>query len=257
MKVSNGGRPLPKIIVGHHEPIFDRLPANVSDNFRRPGSENALVWNLVYPFARPTISLRALLAVPPLWGSPGLRPADDPLTPYFWGYGVDGRPLAPLADALVAIDGKGPATEIDLILLGRENLVVVEAKHRSPLGRCSRYQHGACPQVHETDGEPCRYWAHGNARFEDALDFRQPEPDNRPDCHRHYQLARTLLVGSRLADQLGLRLHMWLICPRRHWRSLERDWVDFAGRVCDSEQWRRMRALAWEDLRSLSAGRRG
>lgn len=256
MNVSRGGRPLPKILDGHDEPIFDHLPANVLDNFRRSSSENALVWNLIYPLAKPTLSLRALLDVRPLWGPPSAPVADDRLTPFFWGYALDGQPLEPLQRSVVAVDGEGPGTEVDLVLLGQRNLILVEAKNRSGLGRCSRYQAGACPEVHTPDDlAGCRYWSVADARFDRQLTFDAPEPGRSPDCNRHYQLGRTLLIGRRLAEQLDRRLHLWLICPRRKWRSLERDWLDFAGKIGDSDQWRRLRALGWEDVAALSTSR--
>jgi hypothetical protein len=253
MNVSRRGRPLPRILEGHAEPIFDHLPANVLANFRQPNSENALVWNLLYLLAKPTLPLRALLDIRPLWGTAGLTFADDSLTPYYWGYGLDGRAWEPLAAAVAAVDGDGPSTEVDVALAGQRNLVLVEAKNRSRLGRCSRYQSGTCPRVHPAAGSSsCRYWSIADARFDQALAFELPEPTRTPDCHRHYQLARTLLIGRDLADRLGVRFHMWLICPHGHWRSLERDWIDFADKVMDSDEWKRLRVLAWEDVAALS-----
>ncbi|MGA9533367.1 MAG: hypothetical protein WBR18_11680 [Anaerolineales bacterium] len=253
MNVSSRGRPLPNILEGHDEPIFDHLPANVLDNFRRSSSENALVWNLLYPLARPTLSLRALLQVRPLWGSAGLGFADDSLTPYYWGHGLDGQALEPLTHAVAHVDGDGPSTEVDVVLIGHQNLVLVEAKNRSRLGRCSRYQSGACPEVHSGGrASSCRYWSLAEARFDQALVFEPPVSSSSPDCNRHYQLARTMLIGRRLAERLELRFHLWLICPRRHWRSLERDWVDFADKIIDSDEWRRLRVLSWEDVAALS-----
>ena len=73
-----------------------------------------------------------------------------------------------------------------------------------------------------------------------------------PPCNQHYQLARTLLVGSALARELNLELHMWLVTTRRGWRSFERSWLDFVGRIRDDNLWRRLRVLTWEDLDRLT-----
>jgi hypothetical protein len=60
-----------------------------------------------------------------------------------------------------------------------------------------------------------------------------------------------LLVGTSLATRLRLQLHLWLIVPRGRWRSFEKDWLDFSDRVRDDKLWRRLRVIAWEDVREL------
>jgi hypothetical protein len=221
------------------------------------GSENALLWNLVYPLARPTIPLDHLIRIRPLWGT--ALPVDefrDQLVPYFWGYGTDGERLRGLDDVLDSVDGSGPRTEVDLFLRGSEHLVVAEVKNLAIPGRCARYAGGRCPEIHRDQGDlqsACRYWDVDGARFDDALDFgEKPVPGvEAPPCDRHYQLSRTLLVGLGLAGKLGLALHMWLIAPAGSWPGLERGWLDFAGRVRDESIWRQLRVLAWEEIRAL------
>ena len=94
-----------RILAGADEPIFDVLSERVLDNLRRPRSENALVWNLVYPLARPTLSFSHLMGLKPLWGTPGLAVPEDDLQPYFWGYGIAGNRLEPLVEVLEEVDG--------------------------------------------------------------------------------------------------------------------------------------------------------
>ncbi|MEE8121880.1 MAG: hypothetical protein V3T55_10145, partial [Anaerolineales bacterium] len=49
---------LPKqVISGENERIFSVLPENVLTNFLKPTSENALLWNVIYLLAQPTVSL--------------------------------------------------------------------------------------------------------------------------------------------------------------------------------------------------------
>jgi len=242
-----------RLLGGTGEPIFSVLPERVLANLRRQGSENALVWNLVYPRARPRISLREWLAVPPLWGTARFEAAEDELLPYFWGYSVDGRRLHGLDECLGRLDGPGLQTEVDLFLLGSANLVLVEAKHLTTADRCRRYANRRCPEVHpETvgSGGTCRYWTSPGAQFSTALDFgTRPEPGGKaPACSRHYQLARTLMLGRLLAERLSRILHLWLIMPRLRWHLLQTTWLDFVDRVRDAEQWRRLRVLAWEDV---------
>lgn len=254
MKVSTSGRPLPGVLTGHSELIFDALPGNVLANLRRANSENALVWNFVYPLAQPTLHLSELLAVRPLWGTAALKVADDELKPYFWGFDVDGQPVSELEDVLARVDGEGPTTEIDLLLIGAHNLIAVEAKRSSGFGRCSRYGERRCPEIHLDQAAEggCRYWRQPGAAFSTELEFGSgPTPATEgPACDRHYQLARTMLVGRTLADLRELDFHLWAIVPRASWRRWERDWLDFTDRVRDDTLWRRMRVLAWEDLGS-------
>jgi hypothetical protein len=246
-----------KILSGAKEPIFAILPASIQANFTQPASENALLWNLMYPLTQPNIMFSDLLNLRPLWGTHKLKHKDqDALKPFFWGYSLEGERLDGLDYVLEAMDGPGPRTEVDLFLVGGKNLLLVEAKNRSGLGRCSRYTQGRCPEIHPAQMEghlPCRYWEKRGACFNNELflDPRPSEASEAPACNRHYQLARTLMVGCLLSSRLGLKLHLWLILPRSKWASLEPSWLDFAQRVRRDELWRCMRVLAWEDVRGL------
>ncbi|MEJ2012233.1 MAG: hypothetical protein P8X64_08420 [Anaerolineales bacterium] len=254
-------RPLSrKILHGLEEPIFERLPQSVIANFDRPRSENALLWNCFYPRGTPGLDWRKLASLRPCWGTAldASREADDLLKPYFWGYDVSGSRLTHLDEVLMAVDGPGPKTEVDLFLMGRSKLIVVEAKHTAGLGRCSRYQAGRCPEIHASpsaEDDPCRYWLPGAGEMSAELDFgARPVPgDEAPACSLHYQLARTLLVGKELARRHKLEFHLWLILPRRSWRGYQAAWLDFARRVQSEAIWRRMRVLAWEAIQSYSA----
>jgi hypothetical protein len=246
-----------KILAGSDELIFQFLPERVLANLRRPTSENAWLWNLIYPLAQPTIELNALLAIRPLWGTTNLEEiATEGLAPFFWGLNIQGERLPGLDETLSAVDGPGLQTEVDLFLYGENNLILVETKHMSGLGRCSRYSRGVCPEIHQHSDEtvdPCRYWESGQQEFSQYLDFGdRPGMDNlTPPCDRHYQLGRTLLVGRALAERLNRRLHVWMFVPSAQWKKIESHWVDFADRVRDHDLWRRMRVLAWEDLQAL------
>jgi hypothetical protein len=252
-------RPLPKrILVGRDEGIFSVLPEDLILNFLSETSENALLWNTIYPLTLHGMSLGRFLALRPLSGT-SVEPFDSDgyLTPYFWGYGLDGQRLTGLDDALLEVDGPGPKTEVDLFLVGEHDLVLVEAKRMSSLGRCSRYGKKKCPEIHSVADHSCIYWADDSPSFSDVLNFGpRPEPESTtPSCARHYQLARTLLVGLSLARQLKLRLHLWLILPRAGWKSAQLGWIDFVERIQDDVTWNRMRVLAWEDVRDINTGR--
>lgn len=199
--------------------------------------------------------MAALLSLRPLWGTSSLDLEDDFLRPYFWGYAISGHELQGLRQALERINGPGPRTEVDVILTGKRNLVLVEAKNRSGLGRCSRYQGGRCPEAQRDEAElqACRYWDVPEVLFSDVLEIgSRPVHDGpTPACSTHYQLARTLLVGRELAARDSKLLHLWLIVPKRRWSSLRRTWTDFGDRLRDDGLWRRLRVLAWEDVQGL------
>jgi hypothetical protein len=245
--------PLPRaVLAGEDEGAFHHLPETVIANLRRPNSENARLWNTFYPRPGSACRLADLLSITPLWGTRAEDLPNDRLQPYFWGFHPNGERLEGLAEALQEIDGSGPRTEIDLILRGSSTLIVIEAKNLSAFGRCGRHQRRACPEVHlspERWLEGCRYWGLPEARFDRLLDFgTRPGPGAPPPaCARHYQLARTLLVGDALARRNALRLHVWVLLPRERWPALERTWLDFAERVRDPGLWRRLRVVAWED----------
>jgi hypothetical protein len=189
----------------------------------------------------------------PLWGS-SLEPISDSLVPYYWGYDQAGFRLPYLDQVLDSIDGPGPQTEVDMFLLGEDELVLVEAKHMAGLGKCGRYGSDRCPEIHlNTSEKNCRYWTEEGSLFSTLIDFGlKPEPeDPAPLCNRHYQMGRTALVGKALADQLSRRLHLWLIIPRKRWGALEREWLEFADRLRDDSLWKRLRVLAWEDILAL------
>jgi hypothetical protein len=245
-----------KILFGENEVIFSKLPNNVLANLRHPRSENALLWNLIYPLAQPGISLQSLLTITPLWGTVRIELGEDSIEPYFWGFSISGERLPGLDGVLEMIDGSGPKTEVDLFLLGRNYLILVEAKHLSGLGRCSRYANLRCPEIHgeDVDGmEPCRYWEAGEQEFQRLLNLgdRPIAGDPSPPCNQHYQLARTLMVGNALAQEYQLEFSLWMLISKTKWRSIERNWIDFSERIREEALWRRMRVLAWEDLRQL------
>jgi len=220
---------LPKqVISGENERIFSVLPESVLTNFLNPTSENALLWNVIYSLAQPTISLIDFLNIR-------------------------------LGDALLMIDGSGPKTEVDLYFLGERNLILVESKRKSGFGRCSRFTKRRCPEMHIPAGDdrsPCRYWEIEKSCFTSHLTMGpRPKPDSEsPTCNRHYQLARTLTIGRELAGLLEREFHLWVFAPRSHWSKLEKDWLDFTERVQDDSLWRRLRVIAWEDIQKI-AGR--
>lgn len=258
-KYADERRWLPRqVISGEDERIFSVLPESVLTNFLNPTSENALLWNVIYLLAQPTISLKGLLSIKPLWGNPKEEDkTDDALTPYFWGYGVDGARLSGLDDVLLTIEGSGPKTEVDLFVLGERNLILVESKRKSGFGRCSRFTRRRCPEMHlslEDDRSPCRYWEVEESCFTNHLtmDLHSNPDSESPACNRHYQLARTLIIGHELAGRLGREFHLWVFTPRLHWSRLEKDWLDFAERIQDDSLWRRLRVIAWEDIQDMT-----
>jgi hypothetical protein len=255
--LKGGSTPNPaRLWAGSSEPIFSALPGTILANFRNPRSENALLWNLLYPRALPSLSLRSLLGLQSLWGTSnpgGIK--DDDLVPYYWGFGLDGAPLEGLTEVLSEVDGPGPKTEVDLFLLGREVLIAVEAKHTTLFGRCSRYAFQRCPEIHSSEIEtsPCRSWEPGPARFSNALvlgDRPDSETEEIP-CNTHYQLARTLIVGGRLAQKLDCIFALWIFLPEGRWRLMERSWLDFVDRVSDDRLWRSMRVISWEQIERI------
>lgn len=250
-----------RILFGQGEAIFAALPERVLANLRAPASENALVWNLLYPLAAPTLSLGRLMAIRPLAGSVSSPAEDEALEPYFWGFAISGQRLPQLDEALEAVDGPGQQTEVDVILAGQRRLVLIEAKNLGGLGRCARYASGRCPEVHGPSPaieQGCRYWGCGEAAFNAQLDFgeRPSAESDPPPCFRHYQLARTFMLGTALGARLGLEPHLWLLVPRSRWRRLRPAWDDFAERVRQEARWRTLRVLAWEDVRALGSERR-
>lgn len=241
------------VLAGSDEPVFRVLPQRVLEDMKRTNSESALVWNLIYPRAQPTLGMAQLLSLPPLWGSK-LEAVADNLVPFYWGYNQTGDRLPGLDQVLNSIDGPGPQTEVDLFLLGDRELVLIEAKHMAGLGRCARYGSDRCPEVHpNTSEETCRYWETEGSLFSSSIDFG-PRPDSEkssPPCNRHYQLGRTVLVGNALARRQNRRLNLWLVIPRKRWGAIARDWIDFTDRLKDNQLWQRLRVLAWEDIAVL------
>jgi hypothetical protein len=240
------------VLAGSAEPVFGVLPQRILEDLRHSQSESSLIWNLVYPRAQPTLSLRSLLELRPLWGS-HLERRDEGLRPYYWGYEVGGERLPGLDAVLEAVDGSGQNTEVDLFLLGEHDLVLVEAKRNGGLGRCGRYLSARCPEIHRPGTSSCRYWEIPAAMFSDSLAFgSRPTPgSDSPPCNSHYQLARTLKVGERLAARLNRQLHLWLWVPAARWAALERDWLDFTDRVTEALLWKYLRVLEWEAIRRL------
>jgi hypothetical protein len=256
---SESYRPTPgRVFHGSHERIFEVLPEGVRANLRRPRSENALLWNVLYPVSQNPIPLKSLFELRPLWGTPTLEVSNEERAEaFFWGYNIAGERLPNLDEVLALLDGAGPKTEVDLFLLSQTHLIVAEVKHTSGLGRCSRYAHNRCTEIHDDAAEvegACRYWEDGPAFFSSDLHFGSKPTfgSASPPCNRHYQLARTLKVGAALAARSNRRLHLWLILPSRRWRDIQPTWLDFVDRVRSDDLWRRMRVLSWEHVKELA-----
>jgi hypothetical protein len=218
-----------------------------------PGSESARVWNTFYPLAGRGIASQTWFGLPRLWGSAQLNPTPDVMTPYFWGYRIDGQLLPGLGAAAEAVAGREDRLEVDLILRGEHDLVAVEAKGNGAPGRCGRFESETCPEVHG-GGTPCRYWEEAPAAFTPLLDFGPrptPHEADRPPCSVHYQLARTLVLVTRLAEAGGQVPHVCLLLPKRRWPVLRSTWIDFSERVRDDAQWTRLSVVAWEDAQRM------
>lgn len=243
------------VLSGQDEAIFRVLSEEVVRNMRM-GSESAAVWNAFYPFADGGIEAESWFRLPRLWGTETLEAEADVLTPYFWGFRMDGIPMPGLGDAVETIAGREDRLEVDLFLLGSQSLVGVEAKLGSDPGRCGRYETGKCPEVHVV-GAPCRYWEDGASRFSNLLvigERPRPEDELRPPCSTHYQLARTLVLTQSMADSRGIAAHVCLLVPRSRWSGLQATWLDFVERILDDGLWQRLRVIAWEDLEILGSG---
>ncbi len=175
------------------------------------------------------------------------------MCPFYWGYSAEGERLPSFSESLAAVAGREDLLEIDLLLVGRQHLVVVEAKHQAMPGLCSRYQSGRCPEVHGGGRSPCRYWEGEPPPFASALNFgaRPTMESDRPPCADHYQLARCLLLARELSGRLGLQPHLWLVVPAARWPDVRPDWMDFVERVSDDAEWRRLRVVAWESIQAL------
>jgi hypothetical protein len=248
------------VLDGEGEAIFASLPQTILANLAGSRSESPLVWNVFYPLAARRAALGELLALTPLWGTRQTPPSSDSsgVEMYFWGYGLDGRPMPGLQDAVRDVDGPKGKTEVDLFLAGGGQLIAVEAKRRAAPGKCGRYARGRCPEVHSAQaGETCRYWEAGPADFTRWLETgERPMPGKEsPPCSVHYQLFRTVVLGGHLAKAMGLDLGLWLIIPRANWPRLQPAWLDFTDRVRDEAPWRRSRVIAWEDLLGLVRAR--
>ncbi len=245
-----------RVFYGQNEPIFRTLSERVIDNFRTPASENAVLWNTFYP-RRQSLELTALIALKPLWGTKlGLQ--EDALEPYFWGMNVAGERLPGLDQALEELDGPGQKTEVDLFLLGSQNLIAVEAKNRAAPGRCSRYIHKRCPEIHTTEpnGEDrCRYWENPDSCFVQYLEFgARPRPgDDEPLCSHYYQLSRTLLTVMNLARELELQPFLWMVVPDAFWPRMQKEWTAFTELLLSDDQWRGARVLSWKAVMELPA----
>jgi hypothetical protein len=244
---------------------------------RRARDESAVLWNVLYPRAQPHLSLRELLALRPLWGTP-VEPdvPDDALQPFYWGFSVNGERLSELHAALEAVAGRKDLLEVDLLLVGRSNLVVIEAKNLASAGQCGRYLRGRCPEIHRLsatlpprplpaersaegvdssgDSRGCRYWEDPSAPFGRLFDFGpRPSPESeRPACADHYQLARCLLLARELGGRIRRKPHLWLVVPQARWPEIYPTWLSFAERVADDADWRGLRVLAWEAIQTLA-----
>ena len=220
-----------------------------------PDSESALLWNLIYQRAQPTLAAEELLSLPPLWGS-RVDPIFDDLLPYYWGFSQMGARMPRLDHVLDMVDGPGPKTEVDLFLLGESGACAYRGKaHGRMWGGAVGTAQENVPRFTMNPRRLVADIGHRRNRCFPTCSISGSSPSEmiRHRCaNRHYQLGRTALVGSELAKELNRRLHLWLILPRSRWRYLRRDWIDFSDRIGNDSLWRRLRVLAWEDVISLA-----
>jgi hypothetical protein len=174
-----------------------------------------------------------------------------------WGWEIhetSASRWAPLSDILCAVedyqDGKpeGQKTEPDAIVFTETSLFVIECKRKSSLGACSRFEDKRCPEINlERRKRPyCQYWARG---LNELVAFPRPAPMiSTAECNLYYQLMRNYMIGMRLADALGVNLHLMVVKARNspHFSETNSEVIEFNSRTKASPKY----ALAcWNDLR--------
>ncbi len=250
--------PLPRaILAGEQEGAFDHLPETVIANLRRPHSENARLWNTFYPRPGDGLRLEQLLSITPLWGSAPDAGNADRLEPYFWGVHPSGRELEGLSEALDEVDGPGPRTEIDLLLRGTSNLVVIEARTSARSAGAGGISARCAPRSISRRSTGSTAAGTGRCLRPGSIVCSISGPDQVPV--RRPRRARGTISwhapswwGMRWRGRTQLRLHVWVLVPRNRWPALERTWLDFVEGVRDPDLWRRLRVVAWDQVRSAT-----
>lgn len=239
------------------EPFF---PKRTKKKLQSAHGEDVRTWNTIYGRWALRSRLADLGLVQSLDGAPPAT-ISGAIAPYFWGFHPGGGRLGGLDETLAAMEnyrdgrGEGQKTEFDVLLVGREDLVCIEAKNEAEFGRCSRYDGKECPELHLTGRKRdyCQYWhADRPASIPDLLTFGD-RPTAAPDaaeplCARHYQLMRNLVVGQALADRLCLRLHAWAVIQAGSWNHCGGRWSEFKASVRNLELHARLRIVTWEAL---------
>jgi hypothetical protein len=215
-----------------NHPVYEHLPLRTKKKLLSAVSEDKLTWDCFYELHRADVLAATLEHALSIEIEP-----QPPLRLIMWGWEIDGnafdnlmsrldgRPTvlaqskagvewAPLQSILAEIenygDGKleGQKTEPDVIVVTKTLLILFECKRKHGLGRCSRFEHQQCPEIH-IEGRKrdyCQYWTRG---LPSLVNFPRPTPatESEPPCNRFYQLLRNYMIGSRLAAKLDRKFY--------------------------------------------------
>lgn len=199
-------------------------------------SEDALTWNV---FRSLQIAGRLDLAADVF----GLS---EPIGLLLWGLAPEKKDenlQYDVGEMLRSVDGRrrGQMTEPDVVLVGREEVALIECKLGGP------------------DKPPSRPWAGSGKRWED---YRKDLPElltSEVDVKPIYQLVRIAFYAVKLGHKLNLHPVLvslsnqanWKLEPRRT-RSLARLWEDFVENIGSVDI--RCVSAHWQDIERKCAG---
>jgi hypothetical protein len=209
-------------------------------------SEEALLWNVFRTLIREN-GMKHFLGAPTLSGQEQVGEEERISAAWFWGMNDRGSTFLPLVHASEAMGEPADRRTVpDLILLGINHFLVIEARLATTFSSCPWLKHDQCPGT-----GACHYWTAKNGVPKEFPAFVVRADVNRT-CGRHFQLMRLhMLIKTMSAmPSMGEGKLVAIIDEGHEAGSINRRlFVDFMRNLEPAEQ-QRLVLTSWQKVKS-------
>ncbi len=209
-------------------------------------SEEALLWNVFRSLIREN-GMKYFLTAPTLFGNQEeVAPEERVSAAWFWGMNDRGSHFLPM---MAASDGLGEPTDRrtvpDLILLGINQFMLIEARFNTTFPSCPWLRHDQCLGT-----DACHYWNPRTGIVRHLPTFQERNDVSRT-CGRHFQLTRLYLMLKAMSanPSMGDGRLVVIVDEQQEAGNINRKlFMDFVRNLPQEEQ-HRLVLTSWQAIK--------